>query len=177
MREHKGVHDAEIEELERQLAEDQARSERAKSMAQLTKVGYIYIPPNLGSFDENIFKVGMTRRLDPKLRVKELGDASVPFPFDVHAMISCEDAPALENTLHHELTRYRVNRVNLRKEYFKVDLETILGAFRKNHGHIDYVADPEALEYRESMTISPEELIEVEAELLEIGADIEDFED
>ena len=143
-------------------------------MAQLTKVGHIYILSNLGSFGENIFKVGMTRRVDPELRVKELEDASDPFPFDVHAMISCEDAPALENTLHHELTRYRVN---LRNEYFKVDLETILGAFRKNHGHIDYVAEPKSLEYRESMTISPEELIEVETELLEIGADIEDFED
>ena len=91
LREHKGVHDAEIEELERQLAEAQARSEIAKSMAQLTKVGHIYILSNIGSFGENIFKVGMTRRLEPELRAKELEDASVPFPFDVHAMISCED--------------------------------------------------------------------------------------
>ena len=89
------------------LAEAQASSERAKSMAQLTKAGHVYILSNIGSFGEGIFKVGMTRRLEPQDRVKELGDASVPFPFDVHAMISCENAPGLENALHKELARYR----------------------------------------------------------------------
>lgn len=172
-----GLHDAEIEELQRQLYEAHASAERAKSMAQLTKAGHIYVLSNIGSFGENIFKVGMTRRVEPEQRVKELGDASVPFPFDVHAMFSCDDAPTLEKMLHHELTRYRVNRVNLRKEYFNVNLDTILDAVRNHHGHVDYVAEPDALEYRESQTISAEDLVEVEAELLEIGADFEDFDD
>ncbi|MBT4866955.1 MAG: GIY-YIG nuclease family protein [Planctomycetaceae bacterium] len=177
LREHADEHGAEIEELKRQLAEAHANSERALSMAQQTKVGHVYILSNIGSFGEGIFKVGMTRRVEPQLRVKELGDASVPFPFDVHAMITCDDAPKLEKTLHHELTRYRVNRVNLRKEYFAVQLDTILAAVRTHHGKVEYVAEPEALEYRETQEISPDELVEVESELVEIGADFEDFDE
>lgn len=169
-----GVHTQEIEELQRQLAaaQAQAKAERAKSLAQLTRVGHVYILSNIGSFGENVFKVGMTRREDPDHRVRELGDASVPFPFDVHAMIGCEDAPALENALHRELTRHRVNRVNLRKEYFNVELEVILDAVRKHHGTIEYVAEPEALEYRETQTISPEELVERSEELAEMGINL-----
>jgi predicted RNA-binding Zn-ribbon protein involved in translation (DUF1610 family) len=169
-----GVYDGEIEKLQRELADAHAQSERAKSMAQLTKAGHVYILSNIGSFGENIFKVGMTRRLEPADRVKELGDASVPFPFDVHAMISCDDAPSLENSLHRLLTRHRVNRVNLRKEYFSVDLETILQAVRQHHGHIEYVAEAAALEYRESQTISPDQLMEIESELVAMGADFDD---
>ncbi|MCA9073830.1 MAG: GIY-YIG nuclease family protein [Planctomycetaceae bacterium] len=171
------AHGEEIAELQRQLADAQASSERAKSMAQLTKTGHVYVLSNIGSFGKDIFKVGMTRRLDPSLRVKELGDASVPFPFDVHAMFSCDDAPTLENMLHRELTQYRVNRVNLRKEYFQVDLSEIVSAVEKYHGTIEYVAEPEALEYYESQDIRPEDLIEWEAELAEMGIDIDDDED
>lgn len=143
LRTHTDVMDAEIQALREQLAEAQARAERAKSMAQITKAGHVYILSNIGSFGERTFKVGMTRRLDPADRVRELGDASVPFPFDVHAMIMCDDAPRLENLLHRELTRYRVNRVNLRKEFFQVDLEVILNCVRRHHGHVEYVADSE----------------------------------
>jgi len=164
-----GIHSHEVEELQKQLAEAQAKAERAKSLAQLTKVGHVYILSNIGSFGENVFKVGMTRREDPHDRVRELGDASVPFPFDVHAMVSCDNAPALENALHRELTRHRVNRVNLRKEYFSVDLVVILDAVRKHHGVIEYVAEPEALEYRDSQNISPDELAELTEELTEMG--------
>lgn len=109
--------------------------------------------------------------------MKELGDASVPFPFDVHAMISCDNAPALENALHRELTRYRVNRVNLRKEYFAVELDTILESVRKHHGEVEYIAEPEALEYRETQSISPDELVNIENELVEVGAVFEEDED
>ncbi len=98
------AHSAEVEELRKQLAEAEANSQRAISMAQQTKKGHVYILSNIGSFGENIYKVGMTRRLEPELRVKELGDASVPFPFDVHAMVSCDNAPELEKKLHHDLT-------------------------------------------------------------------------
>lgn len=86
-------------------------------------------------------------------RVKELGDASVPFKFDVHAMISSENAPSLENALHKRLEEHRVNKVNLRKEYFRVNLDTIIKAVKDEHGEIDYVADPEAFEYFESIAV------------------------
>lgn len=173
LRAHKGIHDAEVEGLERQLAEARAETERKKSMAQQTKKGYVYILSNIGAFGENVYKVGMTRREEPEQRVKELSDASVPFPFDVHAMFSCENAPSLENALHHELTRYRVNRVNLRKEFFNVDLDTIVKAVRTHHdARVEYVAKPEALQYRESLNINPEDLIAVEEEMQEINAEL-----
>jgi hypothetical protein len=114
-----------IAELEQQLAEAEAKEERAKSMAEQTRKGHVYVISNVGSFGENIYKIGLTRRLEPMDRVKELGDASVPFSFDVHAMIYVEDAPALESALHREFTRLRVNAVNLRKEFFRTDLQSI----------------------------------------------------
>ncbi|MBW3539504.1 MAG: GIY-YIG nuclease family protein [Planctomycetes bacterium] len=177
LREHRSTHDAEVEELRRQLQEAQASSERAMSMAQLTKAGHVYVLSNIGSFGEEIFKVGMTRRLIPAERVKELGDASVPFPFDVHAMITCDDAPNLERALHRHLSRYRVNRINLRKEYFRVGLQTILDIVRSHHGEVEYVAEAEALEYRESSTVSPEDLVEFESELAEMGVQFEDLDE
>jgi len=167
----------EIDQLRRELAEAHARAERAKSMAQMTKAGHVYILSNIGSFGQNVFKVGMTRRLEPLDRVHELGDASVPFPFDVHAMIDCEDAPSLENALHRELTRFRVNRVNLRKEYFRLELPEILAAVERHHGRIEYVAEPEALEYRDSLETSPDEVEELETELEEMGIPLEDLDE
>lgn len=172
-----GQYSSEIEELQRQLEEAQSNAERAKSMAQLTKKGNVYILSNIGSFGENVYKVGMTRRRDPMDRVKELGDASVPFPFDVHAMIRCDDAPNLEKRLHRELARYRVNRVNFRKEYFNVDLSTIVEAVEHHHGTVEYVAEPEALEYRDTLQISPDEFVETERELVEAGVDIDSDDD
>jgi len=102
------LHSTEIETLEARLAEAEAR-QRAVSQAQLTKAGYVYVISNIGSFGDGVFKIGMTRRLEPLERVKELGDASVPFPFDVHMMISCENAPSLENVLHRELHKQQLN--------------------------------------------------------------------
>lgn len=167
--------DSEIENLRRQLAEAHEKSIRALSMAQQTKAGHVYILSNIGSFGENIYKVGMTRRMDPQDRVDELGDASVPFPFDVHAMISCENAPQLENMLHRELARYRVNRINLRKEYFRVDLNKILGVVKKSYNsEIEYVATPEALQYRQSLEVSPEEVVELEKDMEEMGLSTDD---
>jgi hypothetical protein len=120
-----------ISELELQLAEAQLKEERAKSMAEQTRKGHVYIISNIGSFGDNVYKIGLTRRLDPMDRVKELGDASVPFKFDVHAMIYVEDAPTLERQLHKEFTHQRVNAVNLRKEFFNVDLGSIKDAVQK----------------------------------------------
>jgi len=150
-------HDSEVERLQGLLEEAKAKAERAKSQAQLTKSGYVYVISNVGSFGEEVFKIGMTRRLVPMDRVKELGDASVPFPFDVHMMIACDDAPKLENALHRELHMQRLNKVNFRKEFFKVSIEEISRLVEKHHGTVEYVIEPEALQYRESLTITKDD--------------------
>ncbi|MEH6519478.1 MAG: DUF4041 domain-containing protein [Halioglobus sp.] len=123
-----------IAELEQQLAEAEAKEERAKSMAEQTRRGHVYVISNIGSFGEDVYKIGLTRRLEPMDRVKELGDASVPFPFDVHAMVYIDDAPALEAALHREFSSVRVNAVNLRKEFFRTDLLSIKKAVNKIAG-------------------------------------------
>lgn len=172
----KDEHDEEVEHLRQQLKEAEERSERAISQAQLTKAGHVYVISNIGSFGNDILKVGMTRRLEPMDRVKELGDASVPFPFDVHMMISCDDAPSLENALHRELHHCRVNRVNLRKEYFRVDIETIHRLVEKHHGEVEYAADAEALEYFESEGMSDDDIDFLEQTAEKLGIAIEDEE-
>lgn len=114
-----------IEKLKAALKEAEERGQRIMSMAQQTRRGWVYIISNIGSFGEGVYKIGLTRRLDPMERVYELGDASVPFPFDVHAFIFSEDAPALETALHQAFDDHKVNSVNWRKEYFRVSLEEI----------------------------------------------------
>lgn len=136
--------------LEAQLKEAQERKERAISQAQLTRSGHVYIISNIGSFGENVFKIGMTRRLEPTDRVKELGDASVPFSFDIHAMIYSTDAPSLENNLHREFEKYRVNMVNGRKEFFQVDFDEIEQAVKSFNADIKLTKLAEAKEYRQS---------------------------
>jgi hypothetical protein len=115
---------ARIQELQQRVAEIEEKK-RAISQAMLTKTGHVYIISNVGSFGENVYKIGMTRRLEPMDRVKELGDASVPFPFDVHAMIRTSDAPALENALHKHFNTRRLNLENERKEFFQVSIDEI----------------------------------------------------
>ena len=130
---------SEIERLNSLLVEATARKERAISNAQLTRSGYVYIVSNIGSFGEEIYKIGMTRRQDPMDRIYELGDASVPFPFDIHAMIVSDDAPKLEQMLHRNFEERRINRVNTRKEFFRVKLEEIAAAVAQNHtGEVKY---------------------------------------
>ncbi len=173
----KDQHTAEVEKLEVRLAEAEAKSQRAISMAQQTKAGYVYVISNIGSFGEQVFKVGMTRRLEPLERVNELGNASVPFPYDVHMMIKCDDAPSLENALHRELHRQKINKVNPRKEFFKTDLESIRHIVEQHHdGEVLYTIDPEALEYRQSLTISDEDSEYIERvydEADESGVDVD----
>ncbi|MBA3483384.1 MAG: GIY-YIG nuclease family protein [Pirellulales bacterium] len=150
-------HSFEIETLKARLAEAESK-ERAISQAQLTKAGFLYVISNIGSFGDCVFKVGMTRRMEPQERVRELGDASVPFPFDVHMMISCDDAPALENAIHRGLLKQQINKTNPRKEFFKTDIETIAQIVRNHHGcEVQYSADAEALQYRQSLTMSAED--------------------
>jgi outer membrane murein-binding lipoprotein Lpp len=163
---------AQIEELERRLADAQDR-QRSLSMAQQTKAGNVYVISNIGSFGEDVFKIGMTRRLDPMDRVRELGDASVPFPFDVHMMISSENAPALENSLHRAFNARRLNKVNFRKEFFRVSIEEIRGIVEQSQGVVEYVATPEALQYRESISMDAEEF----ATISEVMKDVSDDDD
>ena len=122
-------------------------------MAQQTKAGHIYVISNIGSLGEEVYKIGMTRRLEPYERVKELGDASVPFTFDVHAMIYSTDAPALENTLHKAFDSHRVNFVNNRKEFFRTSLEHIEKVVKNNSSNVEFYLTAEARDYRESVAI------------------------
>ncbi|RPD43662.1 DUF4041 domain-containing protein [Hymenobacter sediminis] len=149
---------AQIQELQGKLETAQQVKARAISQAQLTRCGHVYVISNIGSFGEDVYKIGMTRRLDPLDRVKELGDASVPFQFDVHAVIYCEDAPKLENTLHRLFNHRRLNRVNERKEFFRVTLKEIADAVQANHGAIEFLHKAEAIEYRKTLAILTENI-------------------
>lgn len=148
---------SQITELERKLAEAHERKERAISRAQLTRSGHVYVISNIGSFGEHVYKIGMTRRLDPLDRIKELGDASVPFEFDVHAVIYSDDAPALETALHRKFTRHRVNRVNERKEFFRASIEAIAEVVRAERGEIEVTLAAEAAEWRKTVAMVEEE--------------------
>jgi hypothetical protein len=154
MRKAGAEHSAEIEALRARLAEAEERGRRTQAQAELTKAGHVYVISNVGAFGEHVYKVGMTRRLVPADRVRELSDASVPFPFDVHMMIASENAPTLENTLHRALHPYRVNRVNFRKEFFRVDLDSIRKIVEANHGVVEFQVEAEASEYRQTLSIS-----------------------
>ncbi|MGE0869296.1 MAG: DUF4041 domain-containing protein [Kofleriaceae bacterium] len=139
-----------IQQLQDQLADARARSVRAKSLAEMTKAGYVYVISNVGSFGDRVFKIGMTRRLEPMDRIRELSGASVPFPFDVHAMVYSEDAPALETAFHHRFRDRSVNLVNARKEFFNVDISELEAFVRERGLAMTFTKLGEAREYRES---------------------------
>lgn len=143
----------ELTYLELQLAEAQAKAERALSMAQQTKSGYVYVISNIGSFGHDVYKIGMTRRLEPMDRVRELGDASVPFTFDVHALVYSEDAPALEAELHRHFDKYRLNMVNNRKEFFRVPLKEIEERLKAAMPDIEILEIAEAQDYHKTLLI------------------------
>lgn len=144
---------AEIEHLNKLLTEAQTNKERVKSRAEMTRSGYVYIISNIGSFGEDMYKIGLTRRLEPMDRVRELGDASVPFPFDVHAMIFSEDAPTLESELHKKFAGRRVNMVNARKEFFKVSLGDIQGEVENHYPEATFTVTALAEEFRKTLAI------------------------
>ena len=139
-----------IQGLEKALVEARELRERAMSMAQQTKIGYVYVISNIGSFGKDVYKIGMTRRLDPMERILELSNASVPFPFDVHTFIYSEDAPALEADLHRRFDAKKVNSINYRKEYFHVTLDEIKAALEEKGVEANFVDEPDAFQYRES---------------------------
>ena len=141
-------------EIEKHLGELQTAIKDIDYREANKRAGYVYVISNIGSFGENVYKIGMTRRLDPMERVDELGDASVPFKFDVHAMIFSDDAPALETALHHAFENRKVNMVNARREFFNVTLDEIEDVVRKNYDKtVDFIKIPQAEQYRESQKI------------------------
>lgn len=145
-----------LAELQIKYEEAEAKNQRAISMAQQTRSGHVYVISNIGSFGENVYKIGMTRRLEPLDRVRELGDASVPFSFDVHAMIYSDDAPSLENHLHKVFNDKQVNKVNSRKEFFNVGIKDIKSTIKEMSIDAHWTMFAEAKEYRESLAIENE---------------------
>lgn len=150
-------YEARFIELQDKLKAAEEKNQRALSMAQQTRAGNVYIISNIGSFGDDVFKVGMTRRLNPEDRVKELGDASVPFPFDIHGIIYSTDAPALEKAMHDALRRTQMNKANNRKEFFKTSLQNIKAITDRMQLETTWTMVADALEYRETVKI--EELI------------------
>ena len=141
--------EAKIAELQAQLTAIEHKKEEIISR-QNGKAGYVYIISNLGSFGATTFKVGMTRRLDPMDRVKELGDASVPFSFDVHSFIFSDDAVELESELHKRLDNKRKNKINLRKEFFDVSLDELEQLIQEINPAAEFNRTMLATEYRQS---------------------------
>lgn len=151
--EQRAKYEAQLAEMAEKLRQAEERSQRALSMAQQTRMGHVYVISNLGSFGEDVFKIGLTRRLEPLDRVRELGDASVPFAFDVHAMIFSEDAPALELALHRHFVANQVNKVNPRKEFFRVPIATIKEELDQLGIQAQWTMAAQAREYRETLAI------------------------
>jgi len=151
--EQRAGYENEFELLRSRLQEAEDRGQRALSMAQQTKRGHVYIISNLGSFGDGIYKIGLTRRLEPLDRVKELGDASVPFEFDVHAIILSDDVPALENRLHKLFILNQINKVNHRKEFFRADIADLRREIEALGIEAKWTMAAEAAQYRESLAI------------------------
>ncbi len=147
LEEQKVLKEIEKEKAKLEKEEKQFKNEISKLMA--------YIISNIGSFGENIYKIGMTRRLEPMDRIKELSNASVPFEFDVHAMIFSEDAPKLEKILHQTFEQYRVNKINTRKEFFHVDITQIEKVVKENHNStVAFKLFADAEQYRQGLCIA-----------------------
>lgn len=143
-----------IQELENKLESIQNKIADLDYREANTKAGYVYIISNIGSFGENVYKIGMTRRLDPMDRINELGDASVPFKFDVHAIIFSDDAPKLEAALHNAFDDRKVNMVNGRKEFFNVQLDEIEQVVKQNYEKtVDFHRNIDAEEFRETQML------------------------
>jgi len=150
----RAAYEAKVADLQQQLVAAEEKNRRALSMAQQTKKGNVYVISNLGSFGEEVFKIGMTRRLDPMDRIWELSDASVPFDFDVHCLIACDDAPALEAKLHSAFEEFRINKVNFRKEFFRVPLDRIRSLITERGIEAKFTLIAEAREYRETLSLA-----------------------
>ena len=154
----KSAKDTEVEmlksrilELQSQLSDVIIKKEEISNLAN-GRAGNVYIISNLCSFGDDVFKIGMTRRLDPQDRVNELGSASVPFKFDVHSFIFSDDAVGLENKLHTILNDKRVNKVNLRKEFFKIPIDDLEKLVYEIEPTAEFNKTMLAEEYRQSLS-------------------------
>ena len=143
---------ARILELQNQLSQVVLKKDEISNL-QNGKAGNVYIISNLGSFGDDVFKIGMTRRLDPQDRINELGSASVPFKFDVHSFIFSNDAVTLENKLHEMLNEKRLNKVNMRKEFFKVSLDELEQLVTSIEPTAEFNRTMLAEEYRQSLSV------------------------
>ena len=148
-----------IKDLEEKLSQLEKDKENVLEREANARAGFVYIISNIGSFGEDVYKIGMTRRLEPMDRIKELSSASVPFEFDVHAMIFSDNAPDLENTLHKHFEKYSVNRINLRKEFFHVSLDAIEKVVKENYNNtVEFIKIPVATEYRQTISIKESDI-------------------
>lgn len=146
--------EAKIEFIKNELSNLEKEEKVIDYREQNAKAGYVYVISNIGAFGENIYKIGMTRRLEPMDRIDELGDASVPFSFDVHAMIFSDNAPDLEAKLHKHFYKDRINKLNDRKEFFRADINEIEQVVKENYDKVvDFIKEPPAQQYRESKII------------------------
>ena len=142
----------EAEKLRQQLAEIEEGINDVIKREANSRAGYVYVISNIGSFGERMVKIGMTRRLDPMDRVRELGDASVPFKFDVHALFFSDDAVSVETELHHRFADKRVNRINTRREFFYATPAEVREALKDIAGNLlEFTEEPEAEQYRLSL--------------------------
>ncbi len=149
------MYEQRLRDMDARLKQAMEKKERARSMAEQTKKGHVYIISNIGSFGEDVYKIGLTRRDDPFDRVRELGDSSVPFEYDVHAMILSDDAPSLELMLHKHFLLRQINKVNPRKEFFRAALTEIRGEIERlgfTTG-VKWTMAAEAREFQESIAI------------------------
>jgi len=144
-----------LEEVKSQYSELEKEEKVVDYREQNAKAGYVYIISNIGAFGENLFKIGMTRRLEPLERIDELGDASVPFSFDVHALIFSDNAPSLEAKIHEHFYKDRVNKLNNRKEFFRANINDIEKVVKEHYNNVvDIVKEPPAEQYRESLRMN-----------------------
>jgi hypothetical protein len=143
-----------LDELKGQYSDLDKEEKTIDYREQNAKAGYIYVISNMGAFGENVYKIGMTRRLEPMDRIDELGDASVPFSFDVHALIFSINAPYLEAKLHEHFHKTRINKINGRKEFYRADINEIEKVIKDNYDKVvDIVKDAPAEQYRESLRV------------------------
>ncbi len=148
-----------ISSFEAKLDEARKKKERAIARAQLTKSGFVYVISNIGSFGDRVFKIGMTRRMEPMERITELGDASVPFPFDLHAMLYSDNAPELEGALHQHFEERRLNLVNRRREFYRdVEIDEVERFVKERGLSAQFIHAAEAKEYRESLAIREQQM-------------------
>ena len=144
-----------IRELDQSLKDLNSERENVEDRKDNAQSGFVYIISNIGSFGENVYKIGVTRRLEPMDRINELSSASVPFEFDVHALIFSENAFELESKLHEYFKKYKVNKVNGRKEFFKVNINEIKDKVLSDHNStVQFIDEPKAIQYRETLRLT-----------------------